>query len=891
MVTTRGPNGATMMRSIHAKILSAALLGLLGFTSTRAATVELRTGDHLCLVGNGLGESLQHNNDWEALLHARFPDHQLVVRNLCFPADEPFLRPRSQDFGSPDDHLTHSSATVVLYFFGSNEAFAGPAGLNQFKSDLDRLVKETQEKDYSGHGPARIVLVSPVAHEDLRNPDLPDGQSHNENLALYTRGMEEVAAANGVPFADVFTPTRTAMQDPVPWTINGVHLNDYGHRQFAKLFDQVLFGATSDPGEVNSALRKEVAEKNFQWWHRYRAVDGYYIYGGRSTLRFEPDKSITNADVMERERAILDVMVANRDQRVWAVAQGKPVAETIDDGNSPDFIEVKSNFNLQEQGKTGELIYLSPDEAIEKFELGEGYQINCFASEQDFPELANPVQFAFDAQGRLWVACMPSYPQYQPKREVNDRVLILEDMDGDGRADKCTVFADGLHVPTGIELGDGGAYVAQQPDLMFLQDTDGDDVADVRVRRLRGFDSADSHHSISAFTWDPGGALYIQEGTFHHSQVESPYGAVRLKNAGIFRYEPRTEKLDVFVSYNFANPWGHAFDRWGQNFVADASGGANYFGTAFSGHVDYSRKHPELEQFIVKRFRPTAGCEFISSRHFPPEAQGNLLLNNCIGEQGVYQHVMQEQDSGFVGKEIEPIVRSNDRNFRPVDLQFGPEGALYVCDWHNALVGHMQHSIRDPSRDHEHGRIWRITYRGRDLVTPAKIAGEPIPHLLELLKAYEDSTRYRVRRELRLHNSDDVAAEMDRWVSQLDETNPEHEHHLLEALWVHQHHNRVNRGLLEQVLKSRDARARAAATRVVCYWRDQLQDPLALLAKSAVDDHPRVRLEAVRACSFFKADDAAQAAEVALSTLEKPSDYYLDYTLKETMDALDPYLQ
>jgi glucose/arabinose dehydrogenase len=608
-------------------------------------------------------------------------------------------------------------------------------------------------------------------------------------------------------------------------------------------------------------------------------------------LRFEPDKSISNADVLERERAILDVMVANRDQRVWALAQGQSVPPSIDDSNTPPFIPVATNFGLEQEGKTGQLAYLSPEDARQQFELDDGYQINCFASEVDFPELANPVQFSFDAQGRLWVACMPSYPQYQPKREVNDKVLILEDQDGDGHADRCTVFADRLHVPTGIELGDGGAYVAQQPDLLFLQDTDGDDVADVRVRRLRGFDSADTHHAISAFVWDPGGALYFQEGTFHHSQVETPYGPVRLKNAGIFRYEPRTEKLDVFVSYNFANPWGHVFDRWGQSFVADASGGANYFGTAFSGRVGYERKHAEMEQFLTKRFRPTAGCDFVSSRHFPDEAQGNFLLNNCIGEQGVYQHVVEEQGSGFAAKEIAPIVRSRDRNFRPVDLQFGPDGALYICDWQNALVGHMQHSIRDPSRDHEHGRIWRITYAGRELVEPARIAGQPIRKLLDLLKNYEDETRYRVRRELRQHHSDDVVVALATWIDQLDQTDPQHEHYLLEALWVHQQHHRVNRPLLERLLESPEPRARAAATRVVCDWRDELHDPLSLLAQRAVDVHPRVRLEAIRACSFFPKEHAPRAAEIALSSLEKPSDYYLEYTLKETMDTLDPYLQ
>jgi hypothetical protein len=134
-------------------------------------------------------------------------------------------------------------------------------------------------------------------------------------------------------------------------------------------------------------------------------------------------------------------------------------------------------------------------------------------------------------------------------------------------------------------------------------------------------------------------------------------------------------------------------------------------------------------------------------------------------------------------------------------------------------------------------------------------------------------------------------AQIDQWLTSLDAHDPDVEHHRLEALWVCQHHNRVHRKLLEQMLESPEPRARAAATRVLCYWRDQLEDPLTLLAARAVDEHPRVRLEAVRACSFFGADDASRAAEVALASLEKPTDYYLDYTLKETMDTLDPHLQ
>jgi hypothetical protein len=443
-----------------------------------------------------------------------------------------------------------------------------------------------------------------------------------------------------------------------------------------------------------------------------------------------------------------------------------------------------------------------------------------------------------------------------------------------------------LHVPTGIELGDGGAYVAQQPNLVFLKDRDGDDRADYKEIVLHGFDSADSHHSISAFTWGPGGGLYFQEGTFHHTQVETPYGPERCKDAGVFRYEPRTEKFSVFVSYGFANPWGHIFDRWGQNFVADASGGANYFGTAFSGYVDYSRKHPELKQFIQKRFRPTCGCEFVSSRHFPDEAQGRFLLNNVIGEQGVYQHEMRDEGSGFAATEIEPLIKSPDRNFRPTDLEFGLDGALYIVDWFNPLIGHMQHHLRDPNRDHKHGRIWRVTYKSRDLLQPPKIAGASIPELLNVLKAPEDRWRYQARKELRTHPTNEVVVEIKRWIAQLDANDPDYEHHKLEALWVHQHHDAVNEPLLKELLRSPDYRARAAATRVVGYWRDRVKDPLELLRTQVNDEHPRVRLEAVRACSFFT---EPAAAEVAEESLLYDQDDYLKYTLSETLKTLEKY--
>jgi hypothetical protein len=480
---------------------------------------------------------------------------------------------------------------------------------------------------------------------------------------------------------------------------------------------------------------------------------------------------------------------------------------------------------------------------------------------------------------------MPSYPHYLPGSPPNDKILIFEDTDRDGRADKQTVFADKLYLPTGLELWMGGAIVAQQPNLVFLKDTNGDDVADERHTLLHGFDSADSHHAISAFTFDQGGALYFQEGTFHHTQVETPYGPERCVNAGVFRYEPRTDKLDVYISYSFANPWGHIFDRWGQNFVADASGGANYFAAAFSGDVDYPHKHGGLKQFLTKQWRPTCGCELVSSRNFPDEAQGNYLLNNCIGFQGTLQYKMKDEGSGFAADPLEPLVQSSDPSYRPVDIEFAPDGSLFLCDWFNPLVGHMQHSIRDPKRDQTHGRIWRVHYTKKPLVTPAKIAGEPIPALLDLLRTQpEERTRYRVRGELWSRPRADVLGAAGKWLASLAQSDPELEHHKLEVLWLHQAHDSVNEPLLKELLASPDYRARSAATRVLCYWRDRVQQPLELLRTQVNDEHPRVRLEAVRALSFF---DNQAAIDVAVESLLYDQDDYLKYTLQETMNTLE----
>ncbi len=862
-----------------------ALLIITAPSVAHADSLELTGGSRICIVGNTLAERMQHDGWLETLIQSRFPEQELVFRNLGFSGDELTLRLRSRGFGSPDDHLRINKADVIFAFFGYNESFGGQAGLDKFKNDLSNFIKHTLSQKYNGKNAPRLVLFSPIAHENLRDRNLPDGSENNQRLELYTQTMAEASQAAGVLFVDLFRPTLdlyAASKEPL--TINGIHLNEHGNRLLAEVIEKALFPKEPPVRRDEAALEKirtAVLQKNFYWFNRYRTVDGYSIYGGRADLRFVGGQ--TNRVVMQREMEVLDVMTANRDRRIWAVARGGDLK--VDDSNTPPFIPVKTN--KPGRGPGGKHLFLSGEEAISKMTVAQGMKVNLFASEEMFPELVNPVQMAWDTRGRLWVSAWLSYPHWKPKDEMNDKLLILEDTDGDGKADRSRTFAAHLHNPTGFEFWGGGVIVAMAPDLVFLKDTDGDGKADVRQRILHGIDSADTHHTANSFVLDPGGGLYFQEGTFHHTQVETPYGPpVRSANAAVFRYEPRTQKFDVYVAYGFANPHGHVFDRWGQDFVHDGTAAVPYHGTVFSGHMNFPAKHARAPQLYQQRTRPCAGTEILSSRHFPDKNQGNLLVSNVIGFLGILQYKIENKGSSFAGTEVEPILYSTDPNFRPLDIEIGPDGAIYFTDWQNPVIGHMQHNLRDPSRDRVHGRVYRITYPSRPLLTPPAIAGEPIDKLLDLLKEPENRVRDRARIELSARESDAVIAAVQKWSAALDKGDPEYEHHLLEALWLHQSHNVVNVDLLKRLLASPDFRARAAATRVLCLWRDRVGDSLGLLRKLAADDQPLVRLEAVRAASFYT---VPEAVEVPLISSEHASDQYLDYTRSETMKTLEPY--
>ena len=749
-----------------------------------------------------------------------------------------------------------------------NESFKGKDSIDAYKSSLTKYCNDLLAEKFNGKTAPQLILVSPIAHEKVGG-DYPDPTQHNINLELYTAAMKDVASQLNIGFIDLFAPSMDAMKDTTAQiTINGIHLNDEGYSLAAKWMTDAL-GFKYEPDAKNT-LRKLAQIKNQHFFYHWRAVNGEYIYGRRR----EPFGVISYPPEMKK----LDQMITSLDQVIWNTAK--------DPSNSEEYYK-NALAIVDESTARGSAEQAPPQHypaTTAQFTVPKGYEINLFASEKDFP-VEKPVAMNFDARGRLWVAIMPTYPQYYPGFPARDKIVILEDTDNDGRADKHTVFADSLYLPLGFLFGDNGVYVAEEPNILFLQDTNGDDKADKREIVLHGFGSEDSHHATHAFTWGQDGAMYFNEGTFLNSQIETPYGPVRATYGSTFRYQPRSGRLMNYIAYPYHNPWGNVFDQWGMHFIGDASDGKNYYATPMTVNIDYPHQHPRINMFTDTKVRPTAGIEIVSSRHFPDKAQGNFLVNNTIGFQGIKQYKLGYSGSGPQGIEVENLLLSSDPNFRPVDIKFGPDGALYVADWFNPLIGHMQHSLRDPGRDKMHGRIWRITYPSRPLLQAKDISKYTIAELFDNLKVYEDRFRFRTRELLRTKKKEEVISGLQKWVQDLDVNSPEYEHLLLNALWIYQDFDVPNAELLTKLLRAKDYRARAAATRVLQYWRNDIPNSLSLVAERIKDDSARVRIEAIVAISFFKSDTAANAA---IAIFDKPMDYYLNYAVRETLKYMRP---
>jgi putative heme-binding domain-containing protein len=525
------------------------------------------------------------------------------------------------------------------------------------------------------------------------------------------------------------------------------------------------------------------------------------------------------------------------------------------------------------------------DPAVEQraFVLPPGFEIQLVASE---PTVINPVQINFDPQGRLWVLCIPRYPQLLPGQDPADFVTVLDDIGASGKAKKAIVFAESLTVPTGMAPGDGGVYVGQADKLLHLKDTKGAGKADQRRVLFAGFGTQDTHHTLNSFRWGPDGSLYFNQGIYIKSDVETPYGLRRYWGGGIWQLRPDRLKLDVYDrSIAGTNTWGHIFDAWGRSFCTTAWPDGIYQVLPDSPLNTSNEKNvvPPLPLTRVADGRH-CGATFVTGRHFPDDWQGNLV-SGSFASQLIYRYDFSETGAKIAGKQKAPLVTSKHRKFRPVDVQMGPDGALYIADWYDEIIQHNQIDFRDPRRDHSHGRIWRVVAKDRPLVTPPKLVGVSAADVLEQLKSPELAARFQAKRALAERDAKEVKLALESWVAGLEPKDKDASHHLLEALWTSQAIDHVNANLLSRVLRADEPRARAAAARVAGAWADRLPDPLTILTPAVNDADPRVRLEAILAISRVP---AARSIEVALLALDQPSDALIDFAALKAAIVLQP---
>ena len=849
--------------------------GLLAFLFSAAgaaeavvpAPLELKDGDRVVFLGDRFLEGEQYQGWIELMLTTRFPDRAVTFRNLGWSADTPAgdsrfglsllqagKEPADEGWKGLVQQIQDAKPTVVFIGYGMASSFDGAAGVAKFKADYTRLL-DAIEKTSPG---VRLVLLSPLPHENLGGA-WPAAEPHNAQLALYTKAVAELAAARQARFVSLFDllPARAAGANAETLTDNGIQPTPRGYRVIAEVLEDQLFGDTRRGAWRTSVqaepLREAILRKNEWFFHRSRPANMAYIFGFRKR---EQGKNAT--EVLQ-----FDAFIAAEEKRIALLRALQPA-------NAPAAPLRVGNLNAK----------VTP-QPHPVFEVADGFEVTLWAEN---PLLHKPTQMNFDPQGRLWVVSSELYPQIEPGQAATDRIIVLEDSTGAGHADKATVFAEGLLIPTGIVPGDGGAYVAQSTELLHFQDTNGDGKADVRRTVLSGFGTEDTHHNLHTLRWGPDGRLYMNQSVYTRTHAETPQGVVRLNAGGIFRFDPRDERLEVLYR-GWVNAWGHQFDQFGQSFVTDGAGFQGIsWGVAGATYFTLAPARRQIDSVSPGRYPKFAGVELVRSPAFPADWQGDAITGDFRAHR-IVRFKLSEQGSGYVTKEMPDLMRTTADSFRPIDMHLGPDGALYIADWSNPIIQHGEVDFRDPRRDKSHGRIWRVAMKGAKpapRVNFTKLGNTELLARLTSSNSYEQEAAKRVLVE---RGATKVLPDLQAWTGR--QTT---ELARLQALWMYQALDTGVQGsrdvkplppfqtLLTELLAAKDAHVRAAAVRVL-----PPAASLDVLAKLVADEHPRVRLEAVRALGSHT---SARAAELALGALERPMDPFLDYAVWLTINEL-----
>ncbi len=391
------------------------------------------------------------------------------------------------------------------------------------------------------------------------------------------------------------------------------------------------------------------------------------------------------------------------------------------------FILMVSACSINEQGTPKELEEqlakhirtteaLTPDKEKAAFTLPPGFEIQLFASE---PDIGKPMNMAFDAQGRMWVTQSNEYPFPDTTGNTKDKISILEDTDGDGRADKFTVFADSLNIPIGITTVADGAIAYSIPSIYHFIDHDGDDKVDERKVLYTGFQYKDTHGMINNLvrSWD--GWIHADHGFANTSTVAGSDGdTIVLQSGNTFRFRMDGSRIE-FTTTGRVNPFGYAYDELGYTYSVDCHSSPIYQLVRGADYPHFGKKPTGIgfgPALMSHNYGSTAlaGLDYYIDDQYPTAFQHSFYLGDVVKSK-VYRSTMQMKGTTPEVKWEEDFIVSNDPWFRPVDVKLGPDGAIYIADFYNRIIGHYEVPLDHPGRDRQRGRIWRIIYTGNDV--------------------------------------------------------------------------------------------------------------------------------------------------------------------------------